>query len=65
MTNFEYIQSHDCEQAARFLCEVVETEFYKTHHDYTQYHCEFCPMTNRCRSGHNGWMDWLMEAKHG
>lgn len=63
MTNFEYIKSLTQKELSHFLCEMVEEEFYKTH-DYTQYHCEFCPMTNRCRSGHNGWMDWLMEEQH-
>lgn len=63
MTNFEYIQSHDCEEVSRLLCVMVETEFYKIHGDTLEHHCDSCPMDDRCTYKHNGWMDWLMEEK--
>ena len=62
MTNFEYIQCHDCEEVSWLLCIMNEVEFYKTH-DETMDHCDYCPVTSRCQHGRNGWMDWLMEEK--
>ena len=63
MTNWEYLQGCDCEQAAHFLCDMVEEEFYKTHDD-TEYHCDYCPMTSRCHQGGNGWLIWLKGEQH-
>lgn len=63
MTNWEYLQSCDCEQAAHFLCDMVEEEFYKTHDD-TEFHCDYCPMTSRCHQGGNGWLIWLKERRN-
>ena len=60
MTNWEYLQSCDCEQAAHFLCEMVEEEFYKTHDD-NEWQCDHCIMQERCSEMGNGWRQWLME----
>ena len=62
MTNWEYLQSCDCEQAAHFLCDMVEDEFYKSH-DECEWQCNNCPVTDRCSEGFNGWLRWLMEEK--
>ena len=62
MTNWEYLQSRDCEQAAHFLCDMVEDEFYKTHDD-NEWQCDHCIMQERCSEMGNGWLQWLLEDK--
>ena len=66
MTNFEYIkQAINDEKAPQklsdFLCDhifkVIEKHIGNNDIDV----CEFCPFTDRCRRGHNGVFDYLME----
>lgn len=62
MTNWEYIQTHDCEQVAHYFCDMVEDELYKNH-DESEWMCDHCIMQARCSETGNGWLRWLMEEK--
>mgnify|MGYP007038234580 CR=1 FL=1 len=54
MTRFEYLVKQGPEQVAHDVCWAV-SEMYV--HD----ECDRCPFTDRCRTGHKGALDYLME----
>lgn len=58
MTKYEYLKNTTFENAAKFLCELVQDV--DMDGNITDL-CERCPATRYCYSGHNGFIDWLKE----
>ena len=51
MTRFERFIDMDVEDVATVLCDDISDKV----------NCNDCPFTDRCRFGHNGVLDYLME----
>lgn len=53
----EYVKENRIEELGKFLCKIYLSNFPSTDYDA----CEFCPMTNKCKPSHNGYISLLSE----
>lgn len=56
VTNADRIRSMSDEDLAEFMCHNVSNG---------KVNCAFCAAAEFCRTGHNGWLDWLKEEAKG
>lgn len=54
MTNGDYIRRMTDEELAKFLCNLQDS--------VEQDPCSECPAKMHCRTGHNGFQDWMKEG---
>ncbi len=59
MDRYLYLKNANTEQMANFLCEIVQDV--EIEGELPTDICNICPATGYCRSGHNGFIDWLKE----
>ena len=61
MDRYLYLKNVNTEKMAKVLCGIVQ-DIELREASITDI-CNICPATNYCRSGHNGFIDWLKEEK--
>ena len=57
MTRLDYIKTMDAVKAGRYICDVMEDLI----SDPSDPVCDVCPWREKCKVGHNGVTEWLME----
>lgn len=65
MTRIQFIQSCSLEELAKIFCSIIDDVDYQVHEkggiDIET--CDYCPATEFCRIGHNGFLDWLLKER--
>ena len=59
MTNREKLSKMSNEELARFICNLIETEFVEAADKLDLDFCDLCPFQKGCRKGHSGVLTYL------